>query len=443
MSPPPSRTPGRRAHHSRPRGSRARAESGTHDRQASRPDRPCASVDDVATALRFAAEHELPLAVVAGHNVAGTAVVDDGMSSTSRPCARSASTTRGGPCTCRRRHVGRRRSRHGAARAGHAGGSSRDGCRPGAHGGVSSQRRLQGMTIDKLVSAESSADGAGPASATSIRPYWALRGGGRQLRRSDLLRAGCTSRPRGVLSRGRVPDRGRGRVLAGWRDAVAGAPDELSTAWFVWSMPVIPELPEHLRGRAYVASTACTRATAEGERLTRPCASSPPVAGHERTVATSTSSAPSTRSSRPGCATTGRRSTRRARGLRDRHNSRVVLNRRRSARSWSSPWRRRDSSRGRGRRVRGPQLGVDAEHRSTWDTRTTTSATSPGARLLGRRAPLLTGETYFNFPGLLEEGDGGVRESYGANYDRLAQVKAMYDSENVFRLNQNIRPQSA
>ena len=33
-----------------------------------------------------------------------------------------------------------------------------------------------------------------------------------------------------------------------------------------------------------------------------------------------------------------------------------------------------------------------------------------------------------------------MRASYGANHDRLSRIKAEYDPENLFRLNQNIRP---
>ena len=42
-----------------------------------------------------------------------------------------------------------------------------------------------------------------------------------------------------------------------------------------------------------------------------------------------------------------------------------------------------------------------------------------------------------------EEGEAGVRATYGSNYDRLAAVKAAYDSDNVFQLNQNIKPSAA
>ena len=38
-----------------------------------------------------------------------------------------------------------------------------------------------------------------------------------------------------------------------------------------------------------------------------------------------------------------------------------------------------------------------------------------------------------------EEGEVRVREAYGANYLRLAKVKAKYDPENLFCMNQTIR----
>jgi len=38
-----------------------------------------------------------------------------------------------------------------------------------------------------------------------------------------------------------------------------------------------------------------------------------------------------------------------------------------------------------------------------------------------------------------EEGDR-VAAAYGANYDRLTQIKRQYDPDNLFHLNQNIKP---
>jgi hypothetical protein len=52
--------------------------------------------------------------------------------------------------------------------------------------------------------------------------------------------------------------------------------------------------------------------------------------------------------------------------------------------------------------------------------------------------PFGAGGAYVNF--MMDEGEDRVRATYRGNYERLAAVKAKYDPENFFRLNQNIRP---
>jgi FAD/FMN-containing dehydrogenase len=52
--------------------------------------------------------------------------------------------------------------------------------------------------------------------------------------------------------------------------------------------------------------------------------------------------------------------------------------------------------------------------------------------------PLSAGGGYVNF--MMEEGQDRIKATYGDNYGRLAQVKAKYDPENLFHVNQNIEP---
>jgi FAD/FMN-containing dehydrogenase len=47
-------------------------------------------------------------------------------------------------------------------------------------------------------------------------------------------------------------------------------------------------------------------------------------------------------------------------------------------------------------------------------------------------------DAYVNYLG--DEGSSAVRASYGANYDRLANLKRKYDPDNFFQFNQNIPP---
>ena len=60
-------------------------------------------------------------------------------------------------------------------------------------------------------------------------------------------------------------------------------------------------------------------------------------------------------------------------------------------------------------------------------------------RFYDRMQPYSPGSSYLNFPGFMEE-EGLVERAYGRNYARLAAIKAKYDPDNLFRLNQNIKP---
>ncbi|MFA9460068.1 FAD-binding oxidoreductase [Thiohalorhabdus sp. Cl-TMA] len=53
-------------------------------------------------------------------------------------------------------------------------------------------------------------------------------------------------------------------------------------------------------------------------------------------------------------------------------------------------------------------------------------------------SPYATGGVYVNF--LSQDETGRVHSAYGANYERLAAIKARYDPANLFRNNQNIAP---
>lgn len=52
--------------------------------------------------------------------------------------------------------------------------------------------------------------------------------------------------------------------------------------------------------------------------------------------------------------------------------------------------------------------------------------------------PYSAGGAYVNM--MMEEGDDRVKASYRDNYARLARIKAKYDPENLFHVNQNIKP---
>ena len=56
-------------------------------------------------------------------------------------------------------------------------------------------------------------------------------------------------------------------------------------------------------------------------------------------------------------------------------------------------------------------------------------------------APYASSGAYVNF--MTEDEGDRVASAYGANHARLAEVKGRYDPQNVFHINQNIRPGKA
>ncbi|HKT18305.1 MAG TPA: FAD-binding oxidoreductase [Stellaceae bacterium] len=76
---------------------------------------------------------------------------------------------------------------------------------------------------------------------------------------------------------------------------------------------------------------------------------------------------------------------------------------------------------------------------SIWDDPAADEANIRWARRLWDAIrPFSTGGVYANNLG--DEGEDRVKSAYGANYPRLAALKARYDPENFFRMNQNVRP---
>ena len=52
--------------------------------------------------------------------------------------------------------------------------------------------------------------------------------------------------------------------------------------------------------------------------------------------------------------------------------------------------------------------------------------------------PYSSGGAYSNF--MMDEGQERVQASYKHNYKRLVSIKQQYDPNNLFRVNQNIKP---
>ena len=238
----------------------------------------CSGAADAALAVRFARDHDLGIAVRGGgHNVAGTAVCDDGIVidlSSMRavwvdPVARTA-LVQGGALWG---DVDHETQAHGLATTGGiVGHTGVAGLTLGA--GIGFLMRKHGLTIDNLLAAEVvTAEGSIVRAAADEHPdlFWALRGGGGNFGvvtafQFALHPIGPTVMAGPVFwAADDTTD-----VLRFYRDFIDEAPDELGTVVRLGTVPPLPVIPEDLHWRPALAVACCyAGAVEEGERLLR------------------------------------------------------------------------------------------------------------------------------------------------------------------------------
>jgi FAD/FMN-containing dehydrogenase len=318
-------------------------------------------------------------------------------------------------------------------------------------GGFGWLSRKLGLAADNLISADVvTADGelVRASETEDADLLWALRGGGANF--GIVTSFEFRLHPVGpMVLAGLIihPFARANELLAGYRDVAAEAPDEL-TIWVVLRQaPPLPFLPAEMHGKEIVAFAVCyTGEENEGIRALEPLrALGEPVAdvigmqpfeawqsafdplltpgaynywkshnfaelgdGLLDTLVSHTKSLPTGESEifigQLGGATSRVAVDATAFPHRD---ARFVMN-------VHTRWR--DAS--------------DEQRSITW-----------ARRLFAEAAPYATGGVYVNF--MPEDESDRVSGAYGANYARLAALKAQYDPANMFRLNQNVLPTAA
>ncbi|HKA60239.1 MAG TPA: FAD-binding oxidoreductase [Gemmatimonadales bacterium] len=414
----------------------------------------CIGTADVVAGVRFARDHDLEIAIRGGgHNVAGTAVCDDGI-------VIDLSAMRGVRVDAKSRKawvqggalwgdVDRETQAHGLATTGgivsHTGVA---GLTLG--GGVGWLMRKQGLTIDNLLGVDVvTADGEHLRASEDEHPdlFWALRGGGGNFGVATSFEFRLHPVGPTVLAGPIFWDAADAReVLRYYREFIRDAPDDLGTVVRFGTAPPLAVIPEALHWRPVVMVGACYAGPLEdGERALRPLRASrtplldlvgpTPYAGFQSALDT------------------------------------TVMH------SWNYYWKSTylpelrddliDVLAGHAFSCSSPRSYVAMFHLKGAVSRVAAGATAFGNRQashaitldaawhpgedFGERDTAWTRE-FFAALGRFREGVyvnfldgdedlGRVREAYGDSvYDRLVDVKTTYDPGNIFHHNQNIRP---
>ena len=414
----------------------------------------CAGAEDVVAAVNFARDNELPLAVRGGgHGVAGHALCDGGLVidlSDMRavdvdPEARTARSQGG----CTLGDLDRETQRHGLAtplgvvtETGIAGLT--------LSGGIGHLRRKHGLSCDNLVSAQVvTADGSLLTASDSENEdlFWALRGGGGNF--GVVTSFEYRLHPVGpevfVCFVFYPADRGQ-EVLQSCERYLSEAPEEVAPLAFFGRTPEAEEFPPESHGKPYVTVLALHPGDpAEGERVLRPLRQlADPIVDLSAPMPYTEAQAILDEDYPDGWRYYWKSLN--VPELSDALIERLAEHAAAAPSSLSTidVWyqggamaRVGEEETAFANRGEPYLLGLEAN----WVEEGGSDENVAWVReAFADLRSFSTGGVYLNFPGFLEEGRQLLHEGYGANHERLVEVKTKYDPANLFRLNANIEP---
>jgi len=414
----------------------------------------CAGVDDVALAIGFARDQGLLIAVRGGgHNGAGLGTCDDGVvidlsqlkEVTVDPVARTVRV--GGGCTWG--DVDRATNEHGLATpSGIISTTGVGGLTLG--GGIGHLTRKCGLTIDNLLEAELVlADGERVRASADEHPdlYWAIRGGGGNFGvvTSFLFRLHDV----GTVVAGPTfwPAEQGAEVLTAYREFLPSAPRELNGFFAFHIVPPGPPFPEAIHLREVSGVVWCYVGSEEdAARAMAPLLDSLPEPLMHGVAPMPHSTL---QGAFDGLYPPGDQWYWRADFVKEIPDEAVQVHQRfgnelpsmkstmhmypidgaaHDVASSDTAWAYREARWG------SVFAGVDPDPANVEKIRRWS------VDYFEELHPYSAGGAYVNM--MMDEGQERVRASYGANYDRLAAIKATYDPDNTFRVNQNIQPKA-
>lgn len=414
----------------------------------------CSGVADVVQAVRFAREHGLSPAVRGGgHNVAGTAVCDDGLVIDLSPMKeisvdphQRTAHAQGGVTWA---ELDRETQAHGLVTPG--GQMSLTGIAGFTlSGGMGFVRRKWGLTCDNLLSVEIvTADGQVLTASESSHPdlFWAVRGGGGNF--GIVTSFEFQLHPLGPEIYGAMavyPAEQAADIIRAWRNYVSVAPDEVTCDLLLWGMPPLPMVPPEMHWAPVVITAAIYAGPVEeGQAVLQPAREfGTPVAdmsGPRPYVEMQSDLDPlfpvgrqyywkSVFANEINDETIAAISALAA----NRPSPQTLL----ALRGLGGAMGRvAEDATAYGNRGAFCNLSIDAAWDDPADNEKIIAWTRKSWSMM---RDLTGGGVYLNFAGLGEENDTLARAGFGRNYDRLADVKRRYDPANLFQGNVNVRP---